>query len=329
MNSSMYGSLMSSANRVEPFSIVSLGERQLKNSSMEKLHLYQAAPKELEERNSPENVASAERNMEQTTTGAERWNIRWSELEIGERIGAGSFGEVKLARWHGQKVAVKEMLKQKVEDNTLLEIRAESFILSSLEHENIIQFLGMCMEAPHIALVTEFMEKGDLSKVLANSGSSLSWPTRRNMAKDMANGLAYLHQKNILHRDIKSSNLLVAADNTVKIADFGFSRMRMDNQTMTQQGTVAWTAPEIFEGGNYTEKCDIYSFGIVLWELCACKKPWTGSHNMRVVGQVLAGSRPPLSDLFDAPADIVKLMQECWAPNPADRPSFKVIAGRL
>jgi len=142
--------------------------------------------------------------------------------------------------------------------------------------------------------------------------------------------MAYLHSRGVIHRDVKSSNMLVASDFTVKIGDFGFSRIKADNHTMTMCGTVAWTAPEIFQGSLYSEKADVYSYGIILWEIIFRKKPWDGMHSMRVTNYVSDGKRPPLTDMrTDTPQDIVSLMQTCWGQDPATRPTFTQIIQTL
>lgn len=181
-------------------------------------------------------------------------------------------------------------------------------------------------------MITEFMEKGSLSNLLhpASGQCTLSWDQKKKMAVDMVKGMSYLHNIGIIHRDIKSSNMLVSNDFTVKIADFGYSRMKADNQTMTQVGTVSYSAPEVFEGLHYTNKADVYSFGIVLWELIFNKKPWEGMHSMKVVAAVTSGARPPIASIpSGAPQSIVNVMQACWRHDQDQRPAFKDIQVEL
>lgn len=256
----------------------------------------------------------------------EKWVIHYETLTIGSKIGVGTFGDVFSAIYQGEKVAVKKFLKQKVADNVMLELRTESAILSELQHPNILKFVGMCVKPPNLCLVAEYLERGSLSHVLYNHDNHLNWDHRKAFAQDIATGLAYLHKHSIIHRDVKSPNMLVASDWKVKIADFGFSRIKLDNQTMTQCGTVAWTAPEIFEGNHYTEKADIFSYGCILWELIFRKKPWEGVHSMKVIQQVGAGKRLPLTNVpADTPPDILELIKLCWSQEPSQRPSFPQI----
>jgi len=255
-----------------------------------------------------------------------KWIIQYEKMTIGSKIGVGTFGDVFSAVYQGEKVAVKKFLKQRVTDNVLLELRTESAILCELQHPNILKFIGMCIKPPNLCLVTEFLERGSLSHILYNHDNHLNWEHKKNIAQDIATGMAYLHKNSIIHRDVKSSNMLVAADWKVKIADFGFSRVKADNQTMTQCGTVSWTAPEIFEGLHYTEKADVFSYGVILWELVFRKKPWEGVHSMKVIQMVGAGKRLNLTNIpADTPSDVIDLIKLCWSHEPSQRPSFAQI----
>jgi serine/threonine protein kinase len=237
-------------------------------------------------------------------------------------IGTGSFGDVFAGAWKGQKVAIKQFMKQKVTDEVLLEMRTESGILSAIEHPNIIRFLGMCIKIPHLCIVTELLERGSLSTILLGN-EPLSWAQRKSFATDIAKGMEYLHKNNIIHRDVKSPNMLVAADWTIKIGDFGFSRVKSENRTMTQCGTVAWTAPEIFLGERYSEKADVYSYSVILWELVYRKKPWQGMNSMKVCHAVENGERlSTVNPPSGTPEYIIKLMEACWLQDHERRPSF-------
>jgi len=260
----------------------------------------------------------------------EKWVIRYEELTVSGVIGSGSFGTVHAGIFMGKKVAVKFFLKQKVNDNAILEMRTESAMLSELDHPNVIKFYGSCVKMPHLCIVNEMMERGSLSALLYDPAIALPWERRLAFAKNIADGMEYLHKHNIIHRDIKSPNMLVGQNWNVKIGDFGFSRMKADNQTMTQCGTVAWTAPEIFEGTHYNEKADVFAFAVILWELVSRKRPWEGMHSMKIIQAVTSGSRLPMNLLpSDAPSVLVDLMRACWDKDPNLRPSFEDIVTQL
>eukprot|EP00026_Physarum_polycephalum_P009801 Phypoly_transcript_09938.p1 GENE.Phypoly_transcript_09938~~Phypoly_transcript_09938.p1 ORF type:complete len:429 (+),score=51.32 Phypoly_transcript_09938:147-1289(+) len=327
----MYSRVMASIESLEPFEIESVGSRTFAPGS-DPVVIYQMVPQSLCIRNEQKDYVDESAVYQSTTPGKfefmeskEKFVIKYEELQIGTKIGAGSFGEVKSGVLRGKKVAIKQLIRHKITDVAQIELRAECAVLSSLDHKNVIRFEGMCFKLPNICLVTEFMEKGSLAQVLYSSGSTLPWEVKKNMLLDIAHGMVYLHSKHIIHRDVKSSNMLVAADNTVKIADFGFSRVKAENQTMTQCGTVAWTAPEIFEGSHYTEKADVYSYAIIIWESIYCKKPWEGMHAMRLTANVIGGKRPATDHTSNAPHQLVALMESCWQPDPTFRPTFEEV----
>jgi serine/threonine protein kinase len=133
----------------------------------------------------------------------------------------------------------------------------------------------------------------------------------------------------ILHRDLKSDNLLVTGDWTIKVADFGLSRFRSDKKTMTQVGTPMWMAPEVILGEKYTERADVYSFGIILWEIMTRREPYEDKEAMQIVLEVVnKGLRPTIPTEF-ADCPLVPLMRDCWKEEPNHRPVFSVILSRL
>jgi serine/threonine protein kinase/ABC-type branched-subunit amino acid transport system substrate-binding protein len=333
VSSEIYTAVMAEMSKVDAFVIDSLGMCRLRGVK-DSMNLYQLAPQSLKGRLHLLRTPQAKNNEPLDPSGEkfefgnqkEKWVIQYEKMTVGSKIGVGTFGDVFSAVYNGEKVAVKKFLKQRVTDNVLLELRTESAILCELQHPNILRFIGMCMKPPNLCLVTEYLERGSLSHILYNHDNHLNWEHKKSIAQDIATGLAYLHKHSIIHRDVKSSNMLVAADWKVKIADFGFSRVKADNQTMTQCGTVAWTAPEIFEGLHYTEKTDIFSYGVILWELVFRKKPWEGVHSMKVIQQVGAGKRLALTNVpHDTPSDIVELIKLCMTHDPNQRPSFPQI----
>eukprot|EP00026_Physarum_polycephalum_P006170 Phypoly_transcript_06211.p1 GENE.Phypoly_transcript_06211~~Phypoly_transcript_06211.p1 ORF type:complete len:603 (-),score=87.25 Phypoly_transcript_06211:16-1776(-) len=341
----VYSKTMQFVKSVDPFSIQSLGPVVLRKDS-EKIDVYEIVPEALRDRmdtkatQNPSTLSpgdptpgdSAEQSRKfDFPPSTNKWVINYEELQLAEKIGAGTLGEARAAILRGEKVAVKELVKQKLSDVDTIDLRAESALLYALLHENVLRFKGVCLKEPHICIVTEFMDKGSLSKVLYGPGvTPVSWDIRKQMIRDIVSGMVYLHSKGILHRDIKSCNMLVNYNWRVKVADFGFSRLKAENQTMTQCGNVAWTAPEIFEDAPYSEQADVYSFGIILWELVYTSKPWAGFHSMRITQYVTGGKRPSISSTPpNTPALIMSLMELCWAQEPHLRPSFATILREL
>jgi serine/threonine protein kinase len=254
-----------------------------------------------------------------------RWIIDYNEIQIGEQ---GSYGIVSRGKWKGVDVAVKR-IKQKLDERTMLEFRAEVAFLVELDHPNVVLFLGACVQRPNLAIVTDFVKRGSLKSIIeddnvkvpnrGSSSSPSSTPTNLRsfallrfvffsfffqlpfqqslrMLRGAALGINYLHSLDpaIIHRDIKPSNLLVDESWNVKVADFGFARIKEENATMTYCDTPAWTAPEIIRGEKYSEKADIYSFGVVMWEMLTRRQPYAGRNFIGVSLDVLQGKRPPI-----------------------------------
>ncbi|KAJ8556133.1 hypothetical protein K7X08_022891 [Anisodus acutangulus] len=258
----------------------------------------------------------------------EEWNIDFSELTVGTRVGIGFFGEVFRGKWNGTEVAIKVFLEQDLTAENMEDFCNEISILSRLRHPNVILFLGACANPPHLSMVTEYMEMGSLYYLIHVSGQKnrLSWQKRLNMLRGICRGLMCLHRMKIVHRDLKSANCLVNKRWTVKICDFGLSRIMTDAsmRDSTSAGTPEWMAPELIRNEPFTEKCDIFSFGVIMWELCTLNRPWEGIPPGRVVYAVAnEGSRLEIPE-----GPLGRLIADCWA-EPNERPSCEEILTRL
>ncbi|KAL6614750.1 hypothetical protein ACP70R_037020 [Stipagrostis hirtigluma subsp. patula] len=226
----------------------------------------------------------------------DEWNIDFSEITIGTRVGIGFFGEVFRGIWNGTDVAIKVFLEQDLTTENMEDFCNEIYILSRLRHPNVILFLGACITPPHLSMVTEYMEMGSLYYLIHMSGQKkkLSWRRRLKIIRDICRGLMCIHRMKIVHRDLKSANCLVNKHWTVKICDFGLSRV-MTESPMTDNssaGTPEWMAPELIRNEPFTEKCDIFSLGVIMWELCTLSRPWDGISPVQVVYSVAnEGSR--------------------------------------
>ncbi|XP_021593715.1 probable serine/threonine-protein kinase SIS8 isoform X4 [Manihot esculenta] len=257
----------------------------------------------------------------------QEWNIDFSELTVGTRVGIGFFGEVFRGIWNGTDVAIKVFLEQDLTAENMEDFCNEISILSRLRHPNVILFLGACMKPPHLSMVTEYMEMGSLYYLIHMSGQKkrLSWRRRLKMLRDICRGLMCIHRMKIVHRDLKSANCLVNKHWTVKICDFGLSRIMTETPMRdSSAGTPEWMAPELIRSEPFTEKCDIFSFGVIMWELCTLNRPWEGVPPERVVYAVAnEGSRLEVTE-----GPLGRLISDCWA-EPHERPSCEEILSRL
>ncbi|KAM0045693.1 putative protein kinase TKL-CTR1-DRK-2 family [Helianthus debilis subsp. tardiflorus] len=260
------------------------------------------------------------------------YEILWEDLVIGEQIGQGSCGTVYHALWYGSDVAVKVFSRQEYSDDVILSFRQEVSLMKRLRHPNILLFMGAVMSPQRLCIVTEFLPRGSLFRLLQKNTSRLDWRRRVHMAVDIARGMNYLHHCNppIIHRDLKSSNLLVDKSWNVKVGDFGLSRIKHETYltTKTGKGTPQWMAPEVLRNEQADEKSDIYSFGVVLWELSTEKIPWDSLNSMQVIGAVGF-----MNQRLDIPKDVdpqwASLIESCWCSDPQSRPTFQEILDKL
>ncbi|KAL2461732.1 protein tyrosine kinase family protein [Abeliophyllum distichum] len=257
--------------------------------------------------------------------------IAWEEITLGERIGLGSYGEVYHGDWHGTEVAVKKFLDQDITNESLEEFRSEVRIMKKLRHPNIVLFMGAVTRPPNLSIVTEFLPRGSLYRLIHRPHNQLDERRRLKMALDAARGMNYLHNCTpvIVHRDLKSPNLLVDKNWVVKVGDFGLSKMK-DSTFLSSKSNAGteWMAPEVLRNEPSDEKCDVYSFGVILWELCTLQQPWGGMNPMQVVGAVGFQHRR-----LDIPDDmdpvIADIIRKCWQTDPRLRPSFAEIMAAL
>ncbi|KAL4563307.1 hypothetical protein LXL04_027347 [Taraxacum kok-saghyz] len=256
------------------------------------------------------------------------WNIDFSELTVGSRVGIGFFGEVFRGKWNGIEVAIKVLLEQEVTAENIEDFCNEISILSRLRHPNVILFLGACTTPPHFSLITEYMDMGSLYYLIHVSGlkKRISWRRRLKMLCDICRGLMSMHRMKIVHRDLKSANCLVNKHWIVKICDFGLSRVltTANMRDCSSAGTPEWMAPELIRNQPFTEKCDIFSLGVIIWELCTLQRPWEGVPSAQVVRAV--GNDGTRLEIPEGP--LGNLIADCWA-EPDQRPNCEEILSRL
>ncbi|XP_068573872.1 mitogen-activated protein kinase kinase kinase 7-like [Cebidichthys violaceus] len=266
--------------------------------------------------------------MVETPAGCLFEDIQYEDIQVEAAVGRGTFGVVFKAVWKGKDVAIKTIESENERNAFLVELRQ----LSRVNHPNIVKLYGSC-DNP-VCLVMEYAECGSLYNLLHSADPQPHYTASHAMSwcLQCAQGVAYLHSmkpKALIHRDLKPPNLLLVARGTVlKICDFGTA---CDIQTyMTNnKGSAAWMAPEVFEGSNYSEKCDVFSWGIILWEVITRKKPFDeiGGSAFCIMWAVHRGTRPPL--IKDLPEPIETLMTRCWDKEPSQRPSMEEVKNTM
>ncbi|TXG53322.1 hypothetical protein EZV62_022491 [Acer yangbiense] len=256
------------------------------------------------------------------------WEIDRRLLKIGERIASGSCGDLYRGVYFGQDVAVKILRSEHLNDALEDEFAQEVAILREVQHRNIVRFIGACTKSPHLCIVTEYMPKGSLYDYLHKNHNVLKLSQLLRFAVDVCRGMEYLHQNNIIHRDLKTANLLMDTNNGVKVADFGVARFQNQGGVMTAEtGTYRWMAPEVINHQPYDQKADVFSFAIVLWELVTAKVPYDTMTPLQAALGVRQGLRPDIPE--NAHPKLLDLMQRCWEADPSKRPSFSELKVEL
>ncbi|XP_072295921.1 tyrosine-protein kinase ITK/TSK [Eucyclogobius newberryi] len=257
-----------------------------------------------------------------------QWQMDPLELTLEGKLGDGQFGLVMGGTWRDKKVAVK-MIKEGAMSEA--EFKEEAKVMMKLSHCKLVQLYGVCTQRSPMCMVFEFMEQGALLDYLRARRGNLSQDTLLEMCLDVCEGMNYLDCSNYLHRDLAARNCLVSHDNVVKVADFGMARFVLDNDYTSSQGAkfpIRWSAPEVIRYSKYTSKSDVWSFGVLMWEVYSeGLLPYEKQKNMHVVNSVNKGQR--LSQPTLAPDDVHVLMNWCWKEKPEDRPTFGQLLHQL
>jgi len=250
-------------------------------------------------------------------------------LELNEEIGEGFFGKVYIAKWNSRTVAAKKLNSASQKFDT--EFWQEVDVLLGLTHKNILKFLGVSNMNGDKYLLTQFANRGSVKSYLSEKNKLNVRPSLIvQMARDTAQGMAFISRLNIVHRDLAVRNLLCSESNNqliVMVSDFGLSR-KSEGNTLTisdkSADPIRWAAPEAF-GGIVSTKSDVWSFGVTMWELFTfCSEPYPGLTNSQVKQTVTSGkSVLEYFKLDDVPAGINELVANCLEFEPTKRPTFR------
>ncbi|GAM23718.1 hypothetical protein SAMD00019534_068930 [Acytostelium subglobosum LB1] len=248
-------------------------------------------------------------------------------------LGGGAYGKVYKATCRGKPVAVKVPKKQTLSESELKAFQNEVAIWKQIFHPNVVMCMGACTKPGKIMIVSELM-RSDLEKLIHRSPEPPPLYQRMKMALDAALGMNWLHGiNNILHRDLKLANLMIGKDNTVKITDFGFSQALKSGTTTTDQrgpkGTALYMAPEVMQKKEFNEKADVYSFGLILYELATCEELFPDYSEMEEFSNAICNLRLRPTVPNHLPKSLAMLMQRCWDHDSTMRPSFSEVSQKM
>ncbi|XP_003781652.1 tyrosine-protein kinase FRK [Otolemur garnettii] len=264
---------------------------------------------------------------------ADQWEIDRSSVQLLKRLGSGQFGEVWEGLWNNTTpVAVKTLKPGSMDPNDFLR---EAQIMKSLRHPKLIQLYAVCTLEDPIYIITELMRHGSLQEYLQNdAGSKIHLVQQVDIAAQVASGMAYLESQNYIHRDLAARNVLVGEHNIYKIADFGLARVfKVGNEDIYESKheiklPVKWTAPEAIRSNKFSIKSDVWSFGILLYEIITYgKMPYSGMTGAQVIQMLSQNYRLPQPS--NCPQQFYSIMLECWNAEPKERPTFETLHWKL
>lgn len=256
-----------------------------------------------------------------------RMSIPYSQLVFKREIGAGGFGKVFVGEWQRTKVAIKVASSASAEDFT----REAKLSVYLRPHPNVVQTLGVSVDGQFPALVLEYCAGGSLDKALYNPAKQMTYLDKLRIVTGIAKGMLHLHNNNIVHRDLAARNILLSATGAPKISDFGMSRMVVDdngNTTKSTVGPLKWMAPESLKHKEYSRKSDVWSFGVVVWEIVTRQIPYENEDLMEL-GVKIRDEGHSLAIPDNTEPLFKHIMTNCFQKDPQDRLDIDVICNEL
>ncbi|RIB14521.1 kinase-like domain-containing protein [Gigaspora rosea] len=251
-------------------------------------------------------------------------------LSILSFLSKGAFGEVYKAEWKGQLVAANVVSRMKRQELKDFKRELEALRKSKNCKEHIIEFFGLSegFKTGEYILVMQYADSGTLKDYLTDNKSKLKLDDKISLCKDIIKGLKFLHENNIIHRDLHSKNVLIHQKRAL-LADFGLSKSLLESKGSSEvRGITVYLDPRLLVGKcPHEESIDIYSFGVIMWEIYSCRPPFGGRNGHDLIFRLCEGLRE--NRQVGMPLDYVKLYEECWVPDPSFRPKATAILDRL
>ncbi|WCJ38418.1 Protein kinase superfamily protein [Euphorbia peplus] len=274
----------------------------------------------------------------------EEWELDPHKLTIKQFLGQQIHGSVHKGVYDGRDVTVKFHEWGDEDNMTMDEIvslrkafKQEVSVCKTLTHPNVCKFIGGIAgsldgsRADMCCIICEYQSGGTLkSYLIKNHRRKINFKTVMQLALDLARGLSYLHSKNIVHRSVKTENMLLDENLTLKISDFGVARFEAvnPNEMTGCTGSYGYMAPEVFLNEPYNRKCDVYSFGICLWEIYCCEMPYPNQNFSQATSAVVYQDvRPEVPRC--CPKSLAKVMKSCWDKEPNNRPEMEQVVSML
>lgn len=250
--------------------------------------------------------------------------IKRESIKFQRWLQEGAYGKVFLGTYNCLPVAVKVFKKQRNSKFHIHSFLKEVRVISVLTHPNILLYIGVCLHKDNCLMISEYLENGSLYDHIHHKKTHFEQAQIMQFIIEIMKAMAYVHSMGFLHCDIKSSNILLDAQWNIKLADFGLSKQiigKFDNKKM-RIGTPNWMAPEVCRGESYTKAADVYSFGLVLWEILTHRIPHSGEHHNIIFNKVGYCNKLPVEIPPNADPLISSLIVKCLQFEKEKRPTF-------
>ncbi|OMJ91914.1 hypothetical protein SteCoe_5475 [Stentor coeruleus] len=256
--------------------------------------------------------------------------VEYSELVLEDIISQGGFSVVHKGQWRGTRVAIKIIVDPVITQELRQEFENEIMMLNYLRHPYTVLLMAASFKPPHFVVVSEFVPNGSLFDYLHKSREEISLDTKIRIINQICEVFLFYHTSGVVHRDLKSMNILLDFNHNIKLCDFGLARFKneLNKGSMQFSGTPAYMAPELFKKQLYDEKVDIFAFGTLIWEILAREVPYDALDPGDIKDKVLRGDLR-LDQPLNTPRKLVNLIDMCRQANSSSRPSFQEISNYL